>query len=182
MRETSVALSRRFAIHPLLLFGRVCYTQTRLAVLPRDSSRTMLRKLISLSILLLLASVQALAANCELRCALVMASPENPGCSHHVRSELSHCHGMPMESDQPQHSMYGSGHCQASVCEFQLQAIAKKSAMEESLSTAVATAVFAQWSGAFIPDSANLTLIRRSSGRPETQRPLEVRPGTSLRI
>jgi hypothetical protein len=177
----------------LLPFGKVCYTQNRTVALssllrhqpnPR-LMRIMLRRFIAVSVLLLVASVQALAANCELRCTMMAMS--NQACGSHSLAESKsehamHCHGMSMGSEKGDHAVSADGHCKVSVCKVRLEALAKQSLTTESLSRSSTSPGSAQLlSGPSAVASIQLSLsrsFRLQGGRS----PLDVRPGASLRI
>src|SRR5579871_3987433 len=97
----------------------------------------MLKRFIAVSVLLLVSSVQALTANCELRCTMMARS--NQTCGTHSVVELSHdhamhCHGMSMEPAKGNHAISADTHCRASVCKIRLEAVAKQTLTTESLS------------------------------------------------
>src|SRR2546430_14049252 len=80
------------------------------------------KKLLFVTVLLLLVSVQALAASCDVRCSLM-------GISTHVHAwhadeRMSHCSGMSMESNKGA-SISASDSCAATTCGTELKAINK---------------------------------------------------------
>ena len=139
----------------------------------------MLRKLLFVTVLLLLVSVQAMTVSCDLRCSLMRAST---GCHNMQTAEpMAHCHGMSMEQDK-QASVSSSDSCAHSVCRTELTAIAK-SAVDQNgagasklLVSAVASLV-----DPFGTNEQSRTVGFASISRSET-RPLAQRPGSSLRI
>jgi hypothetical protein len=147
----------------------------------------MLRRFISASLLLLLVAVQALAADCELRCATMTAAFEHHGCGHLVESESSsapaaHCHGMTMESGKESSSLSASDKCHASICRFQSEAVAKQSGTDEFSSLASAIILPVQLNRNLAAGGSTRPTIGRSHFGQETQAPLDLRPGSSLRI
>lgn len=145
----------------------------------------MLRKFITVSVLLLVASVQALAANCELRCTMMARSSQ--ACGTHSVAESNngpaeHCHGMSMEPEKGHHALSADRHCKASVCKIRLDAVAKQSQTTESRSQHSELAHAAP----LVSISSAVTSIQFSLNRSLRVRggrsPLDVRAGTSLRI
>lgn len=147
---------------------------------------TVIRKSILVTALLLLAAVQALAADCDLRCSLMAVSSGSHGCGHEQTSQgqeqAMHCHGMSMDADHPCNSaMSGSG-CPGTVCRARLDAIDKKLSADESTSKSVsatgpAILIHSADEGTRREFSAHRSLDRRNASSP-----LDLRPGSSLRI
>src|SRR5260370_40071113 len=80
------------------------------------------KKLLFVTVLLLLVSVQALAASCDVRCSLMGPSPHGHG--RHADERMSHCSGMSMDSDKGA-SLSASDSCAATTCGTELKAINK---------------------------------------------------------
>jgi hypothetical protein len=147
--------------------------------------RIMLRRFIAVLVLLLVASVQALAANCELRCTMMARS--NQACGSHSPAESKsehamHCHGMPMDPDQGDHGVSADSHCKVSVCKFRLEALAKQSLTTESLSRSSTSPDFAQLPSDLSAVTSLQLSLSRSFRLQDERSPLDVRPGTTLRI
>src|SRR5579863_7777033 len=124
----------------------------------------MLKRFIAVSVLLLVASVQALAANCELRCTMMARS--NQACGIHSVVESSHdhamhCHGMSMEPAKGDHAISADTHCKASVCKIRLDAVAKQSLTTESFSRTSSSPDSVQ----LVSDSAAVRSIEFSANR-----------------
>jgi hypothetical protein len=178
----------------LLFFGAICYTQSRsVRLVPRlhpnllESGRVMVKRLIGALLLLLVVAVQALAADCDLRCATMTATSGHHGCGDQVQTEptsthATHCDGMTMQSDKQNDSVSACGLCRPSFCKLQSEAIATRFASDEFNS---------QTSTIFLPlqsvlllaaGRSSLSTIYRSPLRLEMRAPLDLRPGSSLRI
>lgn len=178
-----------------MLFCRtVCYTQSTLVASftcvhldHLDSRRVMLKRFISASLLLFVVAVQAFAADCELRCATMTANFGHHGCGHAVRAEpksmhLAHCHGMSMKSDAENSSATGTDHCQGSVCKFQSDAIAKQPGANVFNFQAPVVILPEQSLRDLAAASSARATVYRPRNRQEIRAPLDLRPGSSLRI
>src|ERR1035441_4370201 len=89
----------------------------------------MLKKLLFVTVLLLLVSVQALAVNCDLRCSMMGISK----APHAFQSDaqMSHCHGMSTDSGKGA-SLTAGDCCTATACHIELKAINKSSDRNDS--------------------------------------------------
>jgi hypothetical protein len=151
------------------------------------SKRTMIRKSILVTALLLLATVQTLAANCDLRCSLMPDSSVSHECGHPLQTapgndRAIHCHGMPMNATPECSSILSGPGCGVTICRARLDAINKNSSPNQLTSRPISFAipglpVHSQTEGTLRTSSA-----RRSADRRDTSAPLELRPGSSLRI
>ena len=142
------------------------------------------RKFLLVAVSLLLASAQALAASCDLRCSLMQSSMESS--ASHAAGPMTHCQGMAMQGN---HAHRGQGTCLTANdscahngCGIGLNSINKSgdqdyAALGKVLASTIALFIDpARNSG---PDRTSLraSLRHRSDGRPLAQR-----PGSSLRI
>jgi len=147
----------------------------------------MLKKLIIVTVTLLFATVQALAVNCDLRCSMMAISAGSNVCSGHesIQSDhitMKHCHGMAMDSGKNANSASSRGNCETSVCKAQFEAVVKKSTGDESVSKSSAMSTPAETIRFFDVSTLIRSSLHRSSERLNTSAPLELRPGSSLRI
>ena len=161
--------------------------QRRRVISSRVPIALMLKRFISVSVLLLVVAVQALAADCELRCATMVAAPGHNECGNvkHARASSTqavHCHGRSMESSEGNQSVSAIGHCRASLCKLQSEAIAKQSGVKDLKSQASAILFPVQAILDLTARGSAQSTIGRSVSRPETRAPLDLRPGSSLRI
>jgi hypothetical protein len=137
------------------------------------------KKLLFVAVLLLLVSVQALAASCDLRCSLMGASTH--GHAWHTDEQMSNCSGMSMERSQ-RVSLTANDSCVSNTCGTELKAISKSADQNDAdssklLISAIALLVDPPGNSASSRLTAFASLSRRSNGRPLAQR-----PGSSLRI
>lgn len=135
------------------------------------------KKLLFVTVLLLLVGVQALAVSCDLRCSLMGVSTD----SHALHSDMQtpHCHGMSMEQDK-QASLTANDSCAPTGCWTELKAIVK-SADQNDASKLLVSAV-ALLVDPFGSSEPHRTTTFASVGRSSDSRPLAQRPGSSLRI
>jgi hypothetical protein len=151
------------------------------------SKRTMIRKSILVTALLLLATVQTLAANCDLRCSLMPDPSMGRECGHHLQTvagndRAMHCHGMSMDATTEYSSILNGPGCGVTICRARLDAIDKNSSPKELTSGPVSVAIpglaiHSEDGNTLLPSS-----VHRSPDRRDTGAPLDLRPGTSLRI
>ncbi|HLH36347.1 MAG TPA: hypothetical protein VKX41_16875 [Alloacidobacterium sp.] len=148
----------------------------------------MLRKTILVVALFALTVTQALAVNCDLRCALMDESPGNDSCNPHAsmamgHEQMEHCHGMSMQAgSESTAELIGHDGCGAAICNVGLVALMKSPATGDSLaSTSSATHPVLVTLPAPAGGSLRSMALRRSS-RQAGNTPLELRPGSSLRI
>lgn len=134
---------------------------------------------------MLVVAVQALAADCELRCSTMTAMSRH--CDGPVKSgtssaQAAHCHGVSMESNKGSLTVATREECQVSVCKFASDAITKRLGVDE-LTSQVSPIISSGQSSLHLtacgaPQFANF----RSRIRRELGAPLDLRPGSSLRI
>src|SRR5258708_4593701 len=138
----------------------------------------MAKKLLFLTVLLLLVSVQAMKVSCELRCSLMTASTDCHAMQTH--EQMPHCHGMSMEHDK-QASATASDSCTHAGCRTELTAITKSvdqnDAAPSKLLVPVASLVDPLGNSGSTRAAALATLSRSSASSPPAQR-----PSSSLRI
>src|ERR1035437_9816841 len=139
----------------------------------------MAKKLLFVTVLLLLVSVQAMKVSCELRCSLMRASTD----CHAMQTdeEMPHCHAMSMEHDK-QASATASDSCTHAACGTDLTAITKCVDQKDAgpsklLVSAVVLSVDSFGSRGPTRAAAFAALSRGSGSSPYTER-----PGSSLRI
>ena len=139
----------------------------------------MAKKLLFVTVLLLLVSVQALAASCDVRCSLMGAS--RYGHTWHADERMSHCSGMSMESDKGA-SLSASDSCAATTCGTELKAINKGSDQNDAGSSKLLVSAVALLVDPLGNSGSNRTTAFASLSRRSDSRPLAQRPGSSLRI
>jgi hypothetical protein len=137
------------------------------------------KKLLFVTVLLLLVSVQALAASCDVRCSLMGASPH--GHAWHAHEQMSHCSGMSMDSDKGA-SLTASDSSAATTCGTELKAINKGSDQNDADSSKLLGSAVALLIDPFGSNGPNRTTAIASLSRRSASRPLAQRPGSSLRI
>jgi hypothetical protein len=137
------------------------------------------KKLLFVTVLLLLVSVQALAASCDVRCSLMGASPH--GHAWHADERMSHCSGMSMDSDKGV-SLSASDSCTATTCGTELKAINKSSDQNDADSSKLLVSAVALLIDPFGSNGLSKTTAIASLSRRSDSRPLAQRPGSSLRI
>ena len=137
------------------------------------------KKLLFVTVLLLLVSVQALAASCDVRCSLMGASPH--GHAWHADERMSHCSGMSMDSDKGA-SLTASDSCAATSCGTELKAINKSTDQSDADSSKLLVSVVALLIDPFGSNGPSKTTAIASLSRRSDSRPLAQRPGSSLRI
>lgn len=138
-----------------------------------------------MTVLLALATAQALAVNCDLRCSLTGIGSLPYG--QHARmatghKEAEHCHGMSVHVGNNSTSVTGGFSCGATFCKNWLFAIEKGSAV--SCATPPSSQLALSLLSALTGQAANNARcsIHRRMHRQLASAPLEMRPGTSLRI
>jgi hypothetical protein len=137
------------------------------------------KKLLFVTVLLLLVSVQALAASCDVRCSLMGTSTH--GHAWHADERMSHCSGMSMESDKGA-SLSASDSCAATTCGTELKAINKGSDQNDPGSSKLLVSAVALLVDSFGSSGPSRTTAIASVSRGSDSRPLAQRPGSSLRI
>ena len=137
------------------------------------------KKLLFVTVLLLLVCVQALAASCDVRCSLMGASPH--GHPWHAHERMSHCSGMSMDSDKGA-SLTASDSCAATSCGTELKAINKSTDQSDADSSKLLESVVALLIDPFGSNGPSKTTAIASLSRRSDSRPLAQRPGSSLRI
>jgi hypothetical protein len=137
------------------------------------------KKLLFVTVLLLLVSVQALSASCDIRCSLMGVSTH----SHALHSDMQmpHCHDMSLEQDE-QTSLNASDCCDPTGCGTGFQAIAKSTDRSDAVSSKVLVSAVAPLVDPFGSSAPNRITAFASLNRTSDSRPLAQRPGSSLRI
>jgi hypothetical protein len=156
---------------------KVASSASVLRLQPSENDSDMLKKLLIIAASFVLVSVQALSVNCDLRCSLIGAKH---GHSLYAGMQMAHCHGMSMEQHE-QTSVAANDCCSPTRCVNSLNAVIKNTAQNAEASTnPLLSAVVppANSSGISNPSHPAAFLSLSRSG----ERPLELRPGVSLRI
>jgi hypothetical protein len=138
-----------------------------------------LKKLLLVTALLLLVSVQALTASCDLRCSLMGASTDSHAL--HATMQMPHCHGMSMEQDK-QTSVTANDSCGPIGCGTSLKAIAKSAGQNDAGSSKLLVLAAARLVDPFRNSGSNGSTAFASLARTSDTRPLAQRPGSALRI
>jgi hypothetical protein len=151
------------------------------------SKRSMIRKSILVTALLLLATVQTLAANCDLRCSFMANSSGSHECGGHLRTvhghdQAMHCHGMSRDTGNECGSVLSGSGCGVAVCRTRLDAIDKNSSPNESASKSISVTIPALSINSVDVNPLIPSSVHRSPDRRDTNAPLDLRPGSSLRI
>jgi hypothetical protein len=137
------------------------------------------KKILFATVLLLLVSVQALAASCDLRCSLMGASTHSH--ASHNDGQMTDCHGMSMDHDK-ETNLTASDICSHNGCGIDLKAIVKSADQSDAYAGKLlvsAVALLVDPFGGTTPSrTTTFTVFRRN----RDSRPLAQRPGSSLRI
>jgi hypothetical protein len=141
----------------------------------------MAKKLLFATVLLLLVSVQALTASCDVRCALMGASTDR---HHHAlqTEQMADCQGMSMESSGQGASLTAGDSCPSTPCGTELTAITKSGDRNDFGASKLLVSSVALLVDAFGSSEPNRTIVFASLNRKGDSRPLAQRPGSSLRI
>jgi hypothetical protein len=139
----------------------------------------MAKKLLFVTVLLLLVSVQTLAASCDVRCSLMGISTQSH--AWHADERMSHCSGMSMESDKGPR-LIASDSCAPSTCGTELKAITKSADRNDLGSGKLLSSTVALLADPFGDSGLIRTTAFAPAGQRSDSKPLAQRPGTSLRI
>jgi hypothetical protein len=137
------------------------------------------KRLLFVTVLLLVVSVQALTASCDVRCSLMRASTGIH--ASHSDEQMTDCHGMSMERSQ-RASLISGDSCAATTCGTELKAINKGSDQNDADSSKLLVSAVALLVAPFGNSGSNRTTAFASLSRRSDSRPLAQRPGSSLRI
>ena|ERR1700692_1158418 len=137
------------------------------------------KRLLFITVLLLLVSVQALAVGCNVRCALMGVSADRHALQTDER--MADCHGMSMEAGQGA-SLTASDSCPATSCGAELSTINKSADQSDADSSNVLLSAVALLVDPFGTNAPNRTTAFAALSRGSDSRPLAQRPGSSLRI
>ena len=137
------------------------------------------KKVLFATVLLLLVSVQALAASCDLRCSLMRASTHSHAL--HNDGQMADCHGMSMDHGK-ETNLTASDTCSHNGCGTELKALVKSADQSDAyagklLVSAVALLVD-PFGGTGLSRTPAPAVFRQNSD----SRPFAQRPGSSLRI
>jgi hypothetical protein len=139
----------------------------------------MAKKLLFVTMLLLLVSVQALSASCDVRCSLMGDSTHSHAL--HADVQMPHCHGMSMEQDK-QASVTASDSCDPTGCGSGFQAIIKSTDRSDAVSSRLLVSAVALLVDPFGSSAPGRITAFAVLSRTSDSRPLAQRPGSSLRI
>src|SRR5260370_35478061 len=89
----------------------------------------MAKKILFATVLLLLVSVQALAASCDLRCSLMGASTHSHAL--HNDGQMADCHGMSMDHGK-ETNLTASDICSHNACGTEVKANVKSAAQSDA--------------------------------------------------
>jgi hypothetical protein len=137
------------------------------------------KKFLFVTVLLLLVSVQALAASCDVSCSLMGISTHSD--AWHADERMSHCSGMSVDSDKGA-SLSATDSCAAATCGTELKAINKGSDQRDEGSSKLLASAVALLVDPFGSSGPNRTISFASLSQRSDSRPLAQRPGSSLRI
>jgi hypothetical protein len=139
----------------------------------------MAKKLLFVIVLLLLVSVQALAASCDLRCSLM--GPSTHSHALHNDGQMADCQGMSMDHSK-ETNLTASDTCSHNGCGTALKAIVKSAdqgdAYADKLLVSAVALLVDPFGGTTPIKTHTFAVFRRDSDT----RPLAQRPGSSLRI
>jgi hypothetical protein len=147
----------------------------------------MFHKSILVTALLALAIVQTLVANCDLNCALTHVPGANSACIAHARIAANQKSSTHCDHDSAQLGDHSSfmlcGHmCGVSFCGSQVIASNRVSANESSLGAFQRAASFTRPSGSRAAGNEGHSSAFGTVRLQTASAPLELRPGSSLRI
>jgi hypothetical protein len=130
-------------------------------------------------VLLLLVSVQALTASCNVRCSLMRASTHSH--ASHSDEQMTDCYSMSMERSQGA-SLTAGDSCAATTCGTELKAINKSSNQSDADSGRLLVSAVDIAVDLFGNSAPSRTIPFASPSRTSDSRPHAQRPGSSLRI
>jgi len=139
----------------------------------------MAKKILLATVLLLLVSVQALAASCDLRCSLMEGSTHSH--ASHNDGRMTDCHGMSMDHGK-QTILTAGDTCSHNGCGTELKAIVKSADQSDAFAGKLLVSAVALLADLFGSTASSRTIGFRSFSRALGSRPLAQRPGSSLRI
>jgi hypothetical protein len=139
----------------------------------------MRKKILFVTVLLLLVSVQALSASCDIRCTLMGAS--TGGHTLQTAMQMPHCQGMSMERDQGA-SLTANNSCAATTCGTELKALVKSADQSDAYAGKLLVSAVALLADPIGSTLSSRTIGFRSFSRTLDSKPLAQRPGSSLRI
>ncbi len=137
------------------------------------------KKILFVTVLLLLVSVQALGVSCDLRCSLMGASTDSRAL--HADDQMADCHGMSMDHGKETNLTAGET-CSRNGCGTELKALVKSTDQSEAYAGKLLVSAVALLADPFGSIASSRTIGFRSFSRTRDSRPLAQRPGSSLRI
>jgi hypothetical protein len=137
------------------------------------------KKILFATVLLLLVSVQALAASCDMRCSLMGA----PTHSHalHNDGQMIDCQGMSIDHGK-ETNLTASDTCPHNGCGTELKAIVKSVDRSDAYAGKLLVSAVALLVDPFGGTAPSRTTTFAAFRRNSESRPLAQRPGSSLRI
>ena len=137
------------------------------------------KKILFATVLLLLVSVQALAASCDLRCSLMGASTHSHAL--HNDGQMTDCQGMSMNHDK-ETNLTASDTCSHNGCGTELKVIVKSADQRDAYAGKLLVSSVALLVDPFGGTTPSRTTTFALVSRASASRPLAQRPGSSLRI
>jgi hypothetical protein len=137
------------------------------------------KKLLFVTMLLLLVSVQALSVSCDLRCSL-MGAPTHSYALHND-GQMTDCQGMSMDHGK-EINVTANDTCSHNGCGTELKAIVKSADQSDAYAGKLLISAVALLVDPFGSSGPNRTTPFASLSQRTDSRPLAQRPGSSLRI
>ena len=137
------------------------------------------KKILFATVLLLLVSVQALAASCDLRCSLM--GPSTHSHALHNDGQMADCQGMSMVHDK-ETNLTASDTCSHNGCGTELKGIVKSADQSDTYAGKLLVSAVALLVDPFGGSAPSRTTTFAAFRRNSDSRPLAQRPGSSLRI
>jgi len=137
------------------------------------------KKILLVTVLLLLVSVQARAVSCDLRCSLMGASTD--GHALHSDGQITDCHGMSMDHGK-ETNLTARDTCSRNGCGTELKAIVKSADQSDVYAGKLLVSAVALLDDPFGGTTPSRTTTFAVFRLNSDSRPLAQRPGSSLRI
>ena len=137
------------------------------------------KKILFATVLLLLVSVQALAASCDLRCSLM--GPSTHSHALHNDGQMADCQGMSMDHSK-ETNLTASDTCSHNGCGTALKAIVKSADQSDAYAGKLLVSAVALLVDPLGNSGSNRTTVFALLSRRSDSKPLAQRPGSSLRI
>jgi hypothetical protein len=137
------------------------------------------KKILFVTVFLLLVSVQALTVSCDIRCSMMRTSTDSH--ASHGDEQTADCHSMSMERSHGT-SLIAGDFCATTTCGTELKAINKSSDQDNAGSSRLLASAVALLVDSLGNNAPSRTTAFASLGRGGDRKPLAQRPGSSLRI